>query len=128
MAEAILEIKHVLKRFKGLVAVRAFHQEIQAGTIHSLIGPNGAGKTTLFNVISGIYTPEEGAIWFYGEEITGEKPHNLVAKGIARTFQNLRLFNQMSVLDNARVGRTGASRQNRAQGRANNRGRDQARA
>ncbi len=100
MAETILDIKHVVKRFKGLVAVKAFDQQIQAGTIHSLIGPNGAGKTTLFNVISGIYSPEEGQIVFNRQDITGKQPHNLVVQGIARTFQNLRIFPSLTCLEN----------------------------
>lgn len=78
MSEAILQVRGVTKRFKGLVAVRRMEMEIAEATIHSLIGPNGAGKTTLFNVISGIYRPEEGRVIFRGEDITGRKPHVLV--------------------------------------------------
>jgi len=101
---AILEVKGVTKRFKGLVAVNKFDMLIRERTIHSLIGPNGAGKTTLFNVISGIYRPEEGKVIFLGEDITGRKPHVLVAKGIARTFQNLRIFPNLTCLENVMSG------------------------
>ncbi|MGY4707639.1 ABC transporter ATP-binding protein [Candidatus Bipolaricaulota sp. J31] len=104
MSEAILQVRGVTKRFKGLVAVRRMDMEIAEGTIHSLIGPNGAGKTTLFNVISGIYRPEEGRVIFRGEDITGKKPHVLVAKGIARTFQNLRIFANLTCLENVMSG------------------------
>jgi ABC-type branched-subunit amino acid transport system ATPase component len=104
MSEAILQVRGVTKRFKGLVAVRRMEMEIAEATIHSLIGPNGAGKTTLFNVISGIYRPEEGRVIFRGEDITGKKPHVLVAKGIARTFQNLRIFANLTCLENVMSG------------------------
>ena len=101
---AVLEVQGVTKRFKGLVAVNRFDMRIRERTIHSLIGPNGAGKTTLFNVISGIYRPEEGKVLFCGEEVTGQRPHVLVAKGIARTFQNLRIFPNLTCLENVMSG------------------------
>jgi len=104
MSGAVLEVRGVTKRFKGLVAVHRFDMQIQEGTIHSLIGPNGAGKTTLFNVISGIYQPEEGRVIFSGEDVTGLRPHLLVAKGIARTFQNLRIFPNLTCLENVMSG------------------------
>jgi branched-chain amino acid transport system ATP-binding protein len=77
---------------------------VREGEIYGLIGPNGAGKTTIFNIITGNYTPTEGSIIFNGEDITGLKPNKVVAKGIARTFQNIRLFKSMSVLDNILIG------------------------
>jgi ABC-type branched-subunit amino acid transport system ATPase component len=101
---AILEVQGVTKRFRGLVAVRRFDMRIKRGAIHSLIGPNGAGKTTLFNVISGIYRPDEGKVLFEGEDITGKRPHSLVARGVARTFQNLRVFPNLTSLENVMSG------------------------
>ncbi|RPI74209.1 MAG: ABC transporter ATP-binding protein [Desulfobacteraceae bacterium] len=92
-------------RFGGLNAVENLSFRLREKEILSLIGPNGAGKTTVFNLISGIYKPASGQILFEGTPITGLSPHQVVRKGIARTFQNLRLFNQMSVADNAKVGR-----------------------
>ena len=101
----LLELKHISRTFGGLKAVDNFSLAVREREIVSIIGPNGAGKTTLFNLISGIYPPSEGKVYFEGGDITGLKPHKVVGAGIARTFQNLRLFNNMSVLDNARVGR-----------------------
>jgi branched-chain amino acid transport system permease protein len=101
---AILELKHVTMDFGGIKAVDDLSLALHEREILSIIGPNGAGKTTLFNLISGIYPPSFGSIYFEGQEITGLKPHRVVKAGIARTFQNLRLFNKMSVLDNAKVG------------------------
>ena len=107
----MLKLNHITRDFGGLKAVNDLSFGLREHEILSIIGPNGAGKTTLFNLISGIYPPTTGSIEFEGAQITGLKPHKVVKAGIARTFQNLRLFNQMSVLDNARVGsfcRTGA--------------------
>jgi len=107
----MLKLNHITRDFGGLKAVNDLSFVLREHEILSIIGPNGAGKTTLFNLISGIYPPTAGSIEFEGAPITGLKPHKVVQAGIARTFQNLRLFNQMSVLDNARVGsfcRTGA--------------------
>jgi branched-chain amino acid transport system permease protein len=101
---ATLELKHVTMDFGGIKAVDDLSLVLHEREILSIIGPNGAGKTTLFNLISGIYPPSFGSIYFEGREITGLKPHQVVKAGIARTFQNLRLFNKMSVLDNAKVG------------------------
>jgi branched-chain amino acid transport system permease protein len=101
---AILELKHVTMDFGGIKAVDDLSLVLHEREILSIIGPNGAGKTTLFNLISGIYPPGIGSIYFEGREITGLKPHQIVKAGISRTFQNLRLFNKMSVLDNAKVG------------------------
>jgi branched-chain amino acid transport system permease protein len=102
--QAILELKHITMDFGGIKAVDNLSLVLNEREILSVIGPNGAGKTTLFNLISGIYPPVSGCIWFEGTEITGLKPHQVVKSGISRTFQNLRLFNKMSVLDNARIG------------------------
>ena len=106
----ILEIRNLSKTFGGLDALGDLDLTIQEGTIKSLIGPNGAGKTTLFNVISGIYPPSRGRIFWDGEEITGQKPFQISKKGIARTFQNIRLFNQMTVLENVMVGQHNQTR------------------
>jgi branched-chain amino acid transport system ATP-binding protein len=103
-AEPILRVDHVTKRFGGLVAVDDVTFEVKKGEIFALIGPNGAGKTTLFNGITGIFPPTAGKIIFQGREITGSKPHQVAAFGIARTFQNIRLFEYMSSLDNVRLG------------------------
>ena len=92
------------KRFGGLVAVSDVDFTIPRGSIVSLIGPNGAGKTTFFNMITGLYIPTEGKIVFDGRDITGSKPHEVVRIGIARTFQNIRLFGNMSAEDNVLVG------------------------
>jgi len=103
-AEPILRIDHVTKRFGGLVAVDDVTFDVKRGEIFALIGPNGAGKTTLFNGITGIFPPTTGRVVFQGGEITGSPPHRVAALGIARTFQNIRLFEYMSSLDNVRLG------------------------
>jgi branched-chain amino acid transport system ATP-binding protein len=100
----ILRIDHVTKRFGGLVAVDDVSFDVKRGEVFALIGPNGAGKTTLFNSITGIFPPSEGRVVFEGRNIAGAKPHQAAALGIARTFQNIRLFEYMSALDNVRVG------------------------
>ena len=102
---ALLSIKDMTHYFGGLKAVSEFSFDVPEGVIYGLIGPNGSGKTTCFNLITGIYTPTKGQILFQGEEIRGQKPFRIVHKGIARTFQNLRIFNNMSVIDNIRVAR-----------------------
>ncbi len=101
----LLELAGITQDFGGLRAVDNVSFQVHDKEIVSIIGPNGAGKTTLFNIISGIYQPTQGSVIFEGEEVTGLKPHMIVEKGIARTFQNLRLFNKMTVLDNAKVAR-----------------------
>ncbi len=101
----ILEVKGLTQDFGGIRALDDLDFVLHEREILSIIGPNGAGKTTLFNLISGIYRPTEGHILFEERDITGLRPHEIVKLGIARTFQNLRLFNKMSVLDNAKVGR-----------------------
>src|SRR5437870_12220721 len=103
MAE-LLVARGISKRFGGLVAVNGVDFTIDERAIVSLIGPNGAGKTTFFNMIAGLYTPTGGAITFFGTNITGRKPHTITQLGIARTFQNIRLFGTMSALDNVLVG------------------------
>ncbi len=101
----ILELTSLTKRFGGLVAVDNVSFSIKRGEVFALIGPNGAGKTTLFNNVTGLYTPTAGRVVFDGRDITGFKPHQVARFGIARTFQNFRLFDFMSCLDNVRVGR-----------------------
>jgi ABC-type branched-subunit amino acid transport system ATPase component len=100
----ILEARGVTRRFGGLVAVNEVDLAIPDGSIVGLIGPNGAGKTTLFNIIAGFYAPSTGRVVFQGHDITGRKPHEVTALGIARTFQNIRLFANMSARDNVLVG------------------------
>jgi branched-chain amino acid transport system ATP-binding protein len=101
---ALLEARGVTKRFGGLVAVNAVDFALEERSISSLIGPNGAGKTTFFNMLAGLYTPSSGEIRFAGRLLAGLKPHTITRLGIARTFQNIRLFNNMSALDNVLVG------------------------
>ena len=100
----ILELTSLSKRFGGLLAVDSVSLNIKRGEVFALIGPNGAGKTTLFNSVTGLYQPTSGKVVFDGREITGSKPHQVARLGIARTFQNIRLFDFMSALDNVRVG------------------------
>jgi len=101
---AILETRKLTKVFGGLTAVNNFDSQVREGEICSLIGPNGAGKTTVFNVVTGIYKPEGGSVLFNGKDITGQKPHQIVSRGIARTFQNIRLFSNMTCLENIMAG------------------------
>ncbi len=101
---ALLKTDSITMRFGGLTAVDNFYLEIEPGEIVGLIGPNGAGKTTVYNMITGIYTPTENRIYFKGEDITGLKPDKIAKKGIARTFQNIRLLENLSVLDNIMIG------------------------
>src|SRR2546427_12910027 len=103
-ARTLLGAVEVTKRFDGLVAVDRVSFEVERGKIFALIGPNGAGKTTMFNCVTGLSPPTAGSILFEGREITGARPHEVAAMGIARTFQNVRLFEYMSALDNVRVG------------------------
>lgn len=101
---AILEIIELTKKFEGLTAIDACNTEIAQGAIHGLIGPNGAGKTTLFNMISGVLQPTSGKLIFKDAEIQGLKPHEVHRYGIARTFQLVSIFGEMSVLENVMVG------------------------
>jgi branched-chain amino acid transport system ATP-binding protein len=100
---ALLEVKEMTQYFGGLCAVSEFSVSLGEGQLVALIGPNGAGKTTIFNLVSGFYKPTRGEILFKGESIKGLKPHEVTAKGIARTFQNIRLWFEMTVLDNIRI-------------------------
>ncbi len=103
MQQTVLKLDSVTHYFGGLRAVCDFNLELPEGALWGLIGPNGAGKTTIFNLITGVYVPTKGKIYFYGEDITKYKPHQVVEKGIARTFQNLRVFGSLTVLDNIRI-------------------------
>jgi len=103
----LLHAQNVTKTFGGLVAVNDVSLTVEPGSIVSVIGPNGAGKTTFFNVLTGIYKPTSGKIIFDGEDITGLRPDQITQRGIARTFQNIRLFNNMTVLENVLVGMHG---------------------
>jgi branched-chain amino acid transport system ATP-binding protein len=100
----VLELKTVTMRFGGVVAVNAVEFTIYEGEIFALIGPNGAGKTTLFNMVTGVYYPTEGEVLFNGDRIDGKKRYAVTKLGIARTFQNVRLFHNMSALENVLVG------------------------
>ncbi|MDT8284093.1 MAG: ABC transporter ATP-binding protein [Thermovirgaceae bacterium] len=100
----VLETKGLTMRFGGLIAVNNFDIQVQKGRIVGLIGPNGAGKTTCFNMITGFYKPSEGQILFEGQDISGWPPHKVCSGGIARTFQNIRLFHTATVLENVMVG------------------------
>jgi branched-chain amino acid transport system ATP-binding protein len=100
----ILETKNLTKRFGGLVAVNNVSFQMTKRTIHSLIGPNGSGKTTTINVIDGVYKSDGGSYYFDGEDVTGIQTDQLTLKGVGRTFQNIKLFNSMSVTDNLLVG------------------------
>ena len=103
MMGALLQTRDVIKQFGGLSAVIALNMTVEAGEIIGLIGPNGAGKTTSFNLITGVYKPTSGQVFFDGRDITGMKPHAITRLGVARTFQNIRLFKDMSVLENVLV-------------------------
>jgi branched-chain amino acid transport system ATP-binding protein len=100
----ILKIDNVTKNFGGVTAIKETSFSVAPKEIFGLIGPNGAGKTTMFNIITGNYIPTSGEVLFRNETISGLKPHHIVRKGIARTFQNIRLFSSMSVLDNVLIG------------------------
>ena len=102
--ENMLEVKNLSISCGGLRAVSEFDMNIGKGQLYGLIGPNGAGKTTIFNLLTGVYKPDEGIVKLDGQDITGKKTIDINKAGIARTFQNIRLFSQMSVLDNVKVG------------------------
>ena len=102
--EVVLQTDKLTKKFGGLIAVNNFNLKVSQGQISSLIGPNGAGKTTVFNVVTGIYKADGGKVIFKGEDLAGKKPHQIIKKGIARTFQNIRLFSNMTCLENVMAG------------------------
>ena len=106
----LLEAVGISKRFGGLNALSEVSVEVRRGEVFGLIGPNGAGKTTLFNILTGIYAPDSGEFHFNGVRLTGLKPHLVAANGIARTFQNIRLFANMTALENVMVGRHSRTR------------------
>ncbi|UOO89214.1 ABC transporter ATP-binding protein [Vitreoscilla massiliensis] len=105
MSETLLNIKGIVKRFGGLTALNDVGLHINKGEVYGLIGPNGAGKTTLFNVLTGLYVPDEGEFTFAGHNLFQVKPDKVVKAGIARTFQNIRLFGEMTALENVMIGR-----------------------
>lgn len=104
MTQSLLSLRGLGIRFGGLVAVDDVNFDLPPSHITCIIGPNGAGKSTLFNLITGIYKPTSGQVMFEGEEITGQPAHKIAAKGIARTFQSSRLFEDLSILDNVMIG------------------------
>jgi branched-chain amino acid transport system ATP-binding protein len=101
---ALLRTEQMTKRFGGLVAVDSLELEVEQGAIHSMIGPNGAGKTTVFNCIMEFYTPDNGEIWFAGQRIDGLMPDRVAAAGINRTYQTIRLFRNLTAIENILVG------------------------
>ena len=101
---ALLDVTDLGISFGGLRAVDELNMTLEEGSLVGLIGPNGAGKTTVFNMLTGVYRPTDGGIRLAGENIVGKKPHEICKMGIARTFQNIRLFNKLTVLDNVKVG------------------------
>ena len=101
----VLEVRDVSRRFGGLQAVSGVSFGVREGTIKALIGPNGAGKTTLFNLISGFLPPDAGTILFYGKPVGGLRPYEIAVRGMARTFQHIRLFPRMTTLENVMIGR-----------------------
>ena len=101
---ALLEVKNLGITFGGLKAVDNFNVTLEKGALYGLIGPNGAGKTTVFNLLTGVYKPTSGTFFLDGKELKGKKPADINKAGIARTFQNIRLFKELSVLDNVKVG------------------------
>jgi branched-chain amino acid transport system ATP-binding protein len=105
MAEVLLEAHAVAKHFGGVKALRDVSLSIRSGEIYGLIGPNGAGKTTFFNCMTGLYIPDGGGFTFAGAPLLADAPHRAAARGIARTFQNIRLFGNMTALENVMVGR-----------------------
>ena len=99
----VLETRKLSRSFGGLKAVANFNLKLEAGELVGLIGPNGAGKTTVFNLLTGMYAPSEGSVQFLGQEVGGRRPYLIAQRGVSRTFQNIRLFKDLSVLDNVRI-------------------------
>lgn len=112
MSEIILEMQNVEKHFGGVRAIDEFSLKIEKGMTYGLIGPNGAGKTTIFNTITGIYHADGGKITFMGKDITNVEPHKAAELGIARTFQNIRLFGQLTVFENVLIAKHMRAKQN----------------
>jgi branched-chain amino acid transport system ATP-binding protein len=106
----VLEISRLTRRFGGLYAVNDVSFSVGTGEVVSVVGPNGAGKTTLFNLITGVLKPDAGRVVFDGKDITGAAPHRLAAMGIARTFQNIRLFKHLNALENVMIGQVAGAR------------------
>jgi len=106
VSELVLKVSQLTKKFGGLIALDNVNVEIKSGEIVGIIGPNGAGKTTFFNVVTGFYPPTSGVVELMGININGFKPHEVAALGFGRTFQNIRLFQQMTVLENVMMART----------------------
>lgn len=102
---ALLQVKHMTHYFGGLRAVNNYNLEVEPGQVRGLIGPNGAGKTTIFNLITGIYKPTEGEVLLEGQNLVGMRPHQIASLGLARTFQNLRLWRHMTVLEHVKQAR-----------------------
>jgi branched-chain amino acid transport system ATP-binding protein len=102
--DAILETRELRKVFGGLIAVNSVDFAVERGTVASLIGPNGAGKTTFFNMLTGVYKPTTGLVLLDGEDVTGKPPHAVTERGVGRTFQNIRLFQNMTAIENVLVG------------------------
>jgi branched-chain amino acid transport system ATP-binding protein len=102
--ESLLAVENVSISFGGLKAVQNFSLALPAGGLYGLIGPNGAGKTTAFNLLTGVYRPDTGSVRVAGKRVDGRKPYQIAFAGLARTFQNIRLFGELSVLDNVRLG------------------------
>lgn len=105
----LLRVENLTHQFGGLRAVQDFNLNLKTGELVAIIGPNGAGKTTVFNLITGVYRPTEGKITFQDQNVIGLQPHKIVSLGIARTFQNIRLFKELSVLDNVRIAHYGSA-------------------
>ncbi|HEX7304395.1 ABC transporter ATP-binding protein [Lentzea sp.] len=102
---SVLEVTGVRLAFDGVVAVDGVSFTVEAGELFAVIGPNGAGKTSIFNVLSGVYRPQQGTVRFLGEDLVGMRPHRIAARGLARTFQNIELFSHLTVVDNLMLGR-----------------------
>jgi branched-chain amino acid transport system ATP-binding protein len=109
-SSALLRVEHLSKSFGGLKAVDAVSFEVSEGQVYTIIGPNGAGKTTIFNLVSLLYAPTDGRIFFRGEDLTGLAPDRVAARGIGRTFQNIELFEHATVLQNLLIGRHARAR------------------
>ena len=112
MSETLLKVDNLGITFGGLKAVQKVNMYLNRGELVGLIGPNGAGKTTMFNMLTGVYAPTEGSIVFGGKSIAGLDPYKVTRQGISRTFQNIRLFKELSVLDNVKVANHGLAKHN----------------